>query len=87
MGWSRSWAPAPALCVSSAAGNPCFWTAPDAVFTGIKKSWHSLAQEGSELGGIHCKVRRGVFISASFVVACGRFEMRLGSVELLCCEI
>lgn len=25
----------------------------------------------------------GMFISASFVVACGRLEMRLGSVELL----
>lgn len=57
--------------------------APDAAFRGIKKSWHNLAHGGSELDGIHCKVRHGVFISARFVVACGKFEMRLGSVELL----
>lgn len=75
MGRPGFWAPVPALCVSSAAGNPCFWTALDAVFIGIKKSWHSLAHEGGELDGIHCKVRHRLLISASFVVACGRFEM------------
>ena len=55
MGWSRFWAPAPALHVSSATGNPGFWTASDAVFIVIKKSWHNLACKGSELGGMHCK--------------------------------
>lgn len=64
MGWSRFWAPAPTLCMFSAAGNLCLWTAHDTVFTGIKKSWHSLVHEGSELDGIHCKVRHGVLISA-----------------------
>lgn len=76
MGWSRLWAPALAHHVASATGNPCFYTASDAVFTGIKKSQCNLAQKGGELDGIHCKAEHRAFIIASFVVACSRFEMQ-----------